>query len=355
MTPREIALLEIQLVRSGNAPLDVFIRFTYNSFHPFLTTLVRHCGRWRTIQLYFAGTWPGLKAFDALGPLPLLKKLRLSGLDVFHLKNFDFFKAAPNLRKVVLSDLGELSIQLPWAQLTSYKATYFHQSPHFRNISASANTLIECDIDFGYGFSPKTAWEGDTLTLPRLRRLVTTADVFLDCLVAPLVQDLYVRGTIAHLLPFLHSSACVSTWLTLFMCDAAASDIILILQNTTSITDLRVDLLGPPPALNELISVLEIRPQLSPLCPNLTSLSWGDRNNYLDTAAFVDMVESRWCLRPSASEPLHSQLRSVAVFVGRARMKAQWNRLRSFADEGLNVVILTARRGANAMEKWREY
>ncbi|KAJ7453208.1 hypothetical protein FB451DRAFT_1282014 [Mycena latifolia] len=363
MLAQEIPVLNIQLARSGNAALDVLIRFTSgyrpsrDPFDLFLLTLIGHCARWRTIQLHFDTGCPAHPAFNELGPIPCLQRLCFSGRGISSLKKYDFFKDAPHLSSVVLSNAGDFSIRdilLPWAQIASYKATYTDGSNHFRNMCASANTLVECDIDFGPDPSAEHIWHGDTLALPRLRRLVTTQDLFLECLVAPALRDLHVCGTTDHILRFLRNSACALTRLTLFMCYAATSDIILILQNTPSVSELRIDFIGPPSAPNQLISALTVHPQLEPLCPNLTSLSWGDRNDYMVRAAFVDMVESRWLIA-SASALRCRKLRFVAVHLGRLRMKGQGRRLRSFADEGMEVVMLTARKGTQAMETWREY
>ncbi|KAJ7432146.1 hypothetical protein FB451DRAFT_1317373 [Mycena latifolia] len=352
---REIKLLNTQLERSGNIPLDVLIRFRPVEIFEFargLSTLVGHCGRWRTIQLSFEGRMPPHPAFEALGPMPLLTKLVFSGWSVRHLTQYNFFNTAPSLHTVVLSNPGDTSIpdiQLPWAQLVSYTATY-PGLMHFRNLSASANTLVECDLDFAFKHSAEIT---DTLILPRLRRLAITKDSFLDCIVAPALQDLYVRGTTARVLPFLQNSGCALTRLTLFMCNATASDIILVLQNSPSITDLRLDL-SELTRTTAVISALAVRPGLTlpTLLPNLTSLSWGNRTNTIDRSAFVDMLESRWCI--SASRPGICQLRSVAVYVGRRPMKGQSVRMQNIANEGMDVIMLPASKGASVMEKWRD-
>ncbi|KAJ7146618.1 hypothetical protein C8R44DRAFT_864361 [Mycena epipterygia] len=349
---RELPLLNIQLHRSGNAPLDLLIKFTSGQrssmetfFDVFLATLIGHCGRWRTLQFEFDGACLPHRAFDALGEMPLLKELVFSGQDVPYLQNYDFFKDAPNLSRVVLSSRGARSIPnilLPWAQLTSYKATYSDGLKHFRNLSASAANLV--------------IRHGDTLTLPRLRRLVITKDLFLECLVAPALQELHVHGTVDRVLPFLHNSGCVLQHLTLFMCTALDADVILILRNTPSISTLAVDFLGHAAATNAIISALTIprgASDVEDICPNLTSLSWGDRNDMMNPASFVDMVESRW--RGDRSGCRH--LSFVGVYGGHLRMKTNGRRLRQFAEEGMDVVMLNARnrRGRQTMAEWREY
>ncbi|KAJ7146611.1 hypothetical protein C8R44DRAFT_724361 [Mycena epipterygia] len=322
---RELSLLNIQLHCSGNAPLDLLIRVTSGQrssreipFDLFLATLIGQCGRWRTLQFEFNGACLPHRAFDALAKMPLLEELVFSGRGVLYLRNYDFFKDAPNLSRVVLGNRGSSSIPnvlLPWTQLTSYKATYSNGLKHFRNLSAAAN-LVECDIDFDSKASDKLIRHGDTLILPRLRRLVITKDLFLECLVVPALQELHVHGTVERVLPFLHNSRCALQRLTLFMCTAVDADVILILRNNPSISTLSVDFHGPAGATNVIISALT---------------RW--------------RVDGRRCRR----------LRFVGVYSGRLRMKTNGRRLRQFADEGMDVVMLNARKGRPAMEEWREY
>jgi hypothetical protein len=231
--------------------------------------------------------------------MPLLKELIFSGSAVGYLGNYDFFHDAPNLRRVTLGDQGRSSIpmiRLPWAQLTTYKATYDRKT-HLRILSAAAKTLVECDLGFPPRdfFGPMDGFDTDTLNLPHLRRLITSRAAFLRCLAAPALEELHVDGPIDQVLPFLCNSTCVLTRLTLFMCGALAEDIVLLLRTSPALTTLAIDLIpSASTEINLLITALTICPGAEPLCPHLTSLSWGDRNNTIDLQAFLEMVESRW-------------------------------------------------------------
>ncbi|KAJ7511953.1 hypothetical protein B0H11DRAFT_1953682 [Mycena galericulata] len=358
--PRERHLLDIQLERSGNAPLDLLIRTRFGRnfgrktpFDGFMPKLVGYCGRWRSLHLQFDGPCPLHWAFDRLGPLPLLRELILSGAT--DVATLDAFKDAPNLRKVALSNPGQTSIHdtpLPWAQLATYKATYPDGSKHFRNLSMACN-LVECDLDFGTQTTDQLVRHMGTLTLPQLRRLVITKDLFLDCLVAPALNELQVHGTIDRVLPFLRRSACILARLTLFRCNAGTdTEILQILRNTPSLNHLALDFRGPSSSTSGLISAFMMSPggaDGASVCPNLTSLFWGDRNDTMDRSAFVDMVESRW----RTSDPTHRGLHFVRVYLGRLRMRSR--RLQMFAEEGLDVIAINSRKGNRAMELWREY
>jgi hypothetical protein len=207
-------------------------------FDAFLETLVGYCERRRSVHLELADSWHPHHVFAELRPIPLLQELVLGGMGVEYLQKYDFFKDAPNLHKVVLSDHEKPSIpviRLLWSQLTAYKATYPNATTHFRNISVAAPTFVECDIDFG-----RTGFDhfSGRVTLMHLRRLVVSESVFLDCIVAPALQELHVCGSIDRVQPFLLNFACVLTRLSLFMCSETARDFLLLLRNTASVTTL---------------------------------------------------------------------------------------------------------------------
>ncbi|KAJ7131794.1 hypothetical protein C8R43DRAFT_895562 [Mycena crocata] len=359
MSPRESFLLNLQLDRSGQAPLDILLRFSSGGnrrdiFDRFLRRVVGESHRWRTVQFELDAAWrphPALIAKELA--MPLLKELVFSGRGVPHIKNYDFFRAAPSLRRIVFGNPWYISmhhIQFPWAQLTTYKATYPDALTHIQILSQAVN-LVECDIGFPQSCTEDQIRLSSTVTLSHLRRLVVTMNVFLDCLVTPALTDLYVHGTIGRVSPFLHRSTCVLTRLTLFMCDATDTDILSILRNAPAITTLAIHFAGKSTASDALISALTV-PSTDRLCPNLISLSWGDRNDGINRVAFADMVESRWRVPRNG---VYRQLRFVGIYLQRLGMKANGRRLEAFAEEGMDVVLLNAHKGTPVMERWRDY
>ncbi|KAJ7150075.1 hypothetical protein C8R43DRAFT_497063 [Mycena crocata] len=355
-------LLNWQLDRAAKAPLDILLRFSFKyfmsdrentHFHKFLQRLVGASDQWRTIRLEFQSAAPAPRELAGL-TVPLLEEVQFRGAGAGYIKNYNFFQDAPNLCRVVLSNAGRISakVLLPWAQITTYKATYADGLTHFRNLSAALN-VVECDIGFKSDSLDENIHYNGSITLPHLRRLVVTRDLFLDCVIAPALKELHVHGAIGCIPSFLRRSACALTHLTLFMCDASSSDVIHFLQSTPTVTTLAIDFLGPPIETTALISALSL-PSTSTenICLNLTSLSWGDRHDTIDRTAFANMVESRW-LVPAGS--IYRRLRSVALYQGRLGMKANGRRLAAFAQEGMDVLILNARKGKPAMERWRAY
>ncbi|KAJ7884178.1 hypothetical protein B0H14DRAFT_3857195 [Mycena olivaceomarginata] len=217
-TPHEFSLLTTQLVRTAQEPLDVHIRFTsrlrtweryFDEFHLFLVTLVSHSRRWRTLHFQFDIHQRPYVAFNALDPgtLPILHELVFSGPGLNHITEYNFFKDAPALRSVVLGTRGMSllgNIALPWAQLTTYKATYLDAASHFRCLAVAVN-LVDCDLDCG-GSPHDDIRLHSAVILPRLRRLAVSHPVLLVALSAPALQSLYVVGPVENVADFLGRS-----------------------------------------------------------------------------------------------------------------------------------------------------
>ncbi|KAJ7911265.1 hypothetical protein B0H13DRAFT_2660615 [Mycena leptocephala] len=319
VSPRELSLLNIQLSRTGSAPLDLHIRFTHPlpEFDLFLPRLVSHSARWRMLHLEFNAGWLPSETFAALNglALPLLEELALSGRGVSYFENSFSISDALVLRQLLLvahSQAFTRKIALPWAQLTSYRAFHPDATSHFRDLAGAAN-LVECDLDFALTKRDEvTVMQLDILTLPRLRRLAISCPLLLDRLVAPSLQSLYIVGPVKHVHPFLDRSGCTSQLveLTLARCSAPAHEIIALLQQTPGLTALMLDVHSPPA---EIVAAL-MAPER--ICPTLESLAWADFSNALDGGAFADMVVSR-CTDSTGVHPL----RSVVLLAGRQRLK----------------------------------
>ncbi|KAJ7291703.1 hypothetical protein C8J57DRAFT_1212138 [Mycena rebaudengoi] len=225
-----------------------------------LRMLIGCCGRWRSFYTEHLGP-----IFDQTrNSLPLLKELVVA-LSLGAKPN-DMFLNAPSLSKVVLaSSYWTLDITLPWAQLTEYEAS-FAPLHHFGHLRAAPN-LIHCDITVQTHDSvyhrrvhdyPQS---GQTVTLHALRRLVASVDNFLECLVTPALDELYVIGACDAVQPFLDRSSCVLTRLTLYQCNSYDS-IIALLRNTPSLTILQIDFSGGAEEMSSLISALTVDAEL---------------------------------------------------------------------------------------------
>ncbi|KAJ6569183.1 hypothetical protein B0H19DRAFT_1256842 [Mycena capillaripes] len=335
LSVRELSFLSKQLKRSGSAPLDIVIRFTSG-----WRSIQAAAGAYFTSDIDFDSNWLPPTSFAALGPktLRLLEKLVLSGGSARHLTKYEFFRAAPALRHVLIT----------------YKATY-DAATHFRNLTAAAN-LVECDIGVERGgglYTSSYLQNLDTLTLPHLRRLAVSDPAFLSQRLstrdyAPTLQNLYVVGGLEHIIPFLQPSGCTEllTALTLPQCTAPTHEIIALLRCTRDFTALALDLRNPcSPA--ELVAALASPTER--LCPTLGSLAWADFDDRLDRAAFADMIFSRCS---GLLQGVHV-LYAVAIYAGRRRMNTVGWRIR--AIPGIEVRISNKKKGFPAVRRWRDY
>ncbi|KAJ7722379.1 hypothetical protein B0H16DRAFT_1554858 [Mycena metata] len=233
----ELSLLNIQLARTQNAPLDVIVRFASGQYSlhrdgPFVTfwrTLLSHSARWRTLHFQFDTTWGPHGSFWSL------KSRSLSSLE--ELDEDNFLAKLPLLchdspGKPEASPIRGLS--LPWAQLKRYTATYHSPNIHYTNLAAMPN-LVECEINFAVKPNQDMP-RHSILTLPRLRRLALSHPLFLARLAAPILQTLHIQGSAEEVLPFLLRSGFGSpitlTELRLLQCASPAPDVIEILRHT---------------------------------------------------------------------------------------------------------------------------
>ncbi|KAJ7738283.1 hypothetical protein B0H14DRAFT_3898292 [Mycena olivaceomarginata] len=331
-TPHEFLLLTTQLVRTAQEPLDVHIQFTSrlrtwerysDEFHLFLVTLVSHSRRWCTLHLQFD-----------IHHVQLV----FSGPGLNHINEYNFFKDAPVLRRVVLGTRGMSllgNIALPWAQLTTYKATYPDAASHFRYLAVAVN-LVDCDLDCGGSPHDDTRLHSAVI-LPHLCCLAVSHPVFLVTLSAPALQSLYVVGPVENVADFLGQSGCTLalTELTLMECTAPVSEIIALLQETCGLTTLA---LYPRSLPTELVAAFTA-PEC--LCPNLGSFSWADFDDTLDCGAFTKMVLLR-CTESSSVRPLHF----VAIYSGQRLKKKAVGCLHELP--GLEVVTMNMKKGRSA-------
>ncbi|KAJ7670003.1 hypothetical protein DFH06DRAFT_1179797 [Mycena polygramma] len=397
VVPRQLPLLYTQLSRTGNAPLNVLVRFTANprrrprsrrwryraspepvpfdqSLHTFLPALVAQSARWRTLHVRFGGS-PAPPEFPVLSPKSLegLEMVEFSGYTMYSPRSFiKLSKPAPALRRAILAHIGvEIvsRLRLPWAELTTYGAVA-DPLAHIRRL-ASMPALVECELSVTRR-SSQTFQGGSLVTLQYLRRLVLwdPDSEFLDCMVAPSLQSLYITvfDGMKDVIPFLERSRCTETLAKLTLsryrprrygsrsAESSAPAIVSLLQHTRGLTALAIQ---PPGSPSEIVAALALT-GTERICPNLKSLSWADLDDELDYSTFVDMVASRCAESPHAthgfvdapSNVLRAEgaLHSIAVYAGRRRMKGAGMRLRALP--ALEVVSMNRKKGRPVVEGW---
>ncbi|KAJ6492553.1 hypothetical protein C8R47DRAFT_1070589 [Mycena vitilis] len=283
-----LPMLETQLARSGNAPLNIFWRCG-EYYHPlFLEQVVAQCGRWRA--LYLTVRDPDGEELEECYDDTLLAWLlptagRLAQLQKLDLVSDpdvpvpDVFLAAPALRDVVLDgqDFGEFPL-LPWTQITRYRGTA-HMDSHLDILKIVAPLLVECTIALDEGDNR----EVEAILLPRLRLLCVHSFVPLDCVETPSLHTLssFVYQDPTHLLSFLQRSSCTSTLTKLVLmishCYETSSDFVALFQGLPALTYL----FAADPVFRRRLKA----PMFGALteCPSLTSFLYGyDPTRYPD-------------------------------------------------------------------------
>jgi hypothetical protein len=343
--------LEAQLLRTANAPLDIYWKDVTKSFESHVVDLVlRHCTRWRSLCLQ-----PGCPLRVVADSVPdwlLPVHGRLQQLQNFQVENAallttipDIFSTAPNLCEVFLTgEKFESSpiIKIPWGQITHYRGTY---SPRRQlEILAAAPNLLECAIgllglrNFDPGANP-------VVILPHLRRLRVQTTDLLPNLTAPALQELCgassMRQAIPLVLPFVHRSSCTLQKLALMQCDICA-ELITVLQGLPSLIHLILRCRSDArPAHTTLFDAISISDDPCDVCPSLTLFEYGCHlRDQFPVDSFFAMIRSR--IQPESSSScrllrlrIFDDLRSFnpppnALMIGIAKLR----------DEGFDADIL---------------
>ncbi|KAJ7736690.1 hypothetical protein B0H16DRAFT_1425616 [Mycena metata] len=335
-----VSLVEAQLLRSANAPLDVYWRNIKSGINPHLAGVVlAHCSRWRTLCLEETHATPSLHPLNWLGVvrgrLHRLERLETNiASTVGNVIIPDVFLSAPKLHQVYLTDERLLNasptFSLPWRQITHHRGKFSLQE--HRRILEDAPNLVSCTLIFiadGTGFPP-----GTVITLPSLRSLSLGELRFLLQLTAPMLSELVSLSTpptsFAILLPFVRSSGCTLTKLVLMRC-AICPELIDTLRGLPAITYLLIEASnGGPHSI--LFDAMTISGSPSDLCLNLSFFAYGHRFRDYARDHLLAMVHSRF---PSTS------LAVLRIFHdGTANPPGAWARLQPLREQGLDAEYL---------------
>ncbi|KAF7319216.1 hypothetical protein HMN09_00258900 [Mycena chlorophos] len=373
MRERERRLLQVQLARTADAPLDIIIRVAdQGADHPnirpyngFLAELVQHCARWRSLRIQYdryATRLAELQAIDV--DMPLLVEFQVTSLHMryYRLNNrFAFLAtrlapflkhlldAAPKLQRLQLTDSNrDMSFAPePRTGLTMYKAVYDDPATHLEFLTRSSTTLVECDLHFpadaeavasGRGFQAFA--EAKVVSLPVLRRLTTNDAAVLDVLDTPALVDLNISGTIAPIGVFLARTKCTLGRLTIVHPSDSLKEVVSILRHTTTLSMLRVAL---ELKTSHQADILQDALADAELVPKLRTLEWTDRTDMTSRNALAQLVESR---RRTTSESCFRELR---VCTGRLRMGGYKRRIEAV---GVDVEGFTGKRAAKRVASW---
>ncbi|KAJ7152101.1 hypothetical protein C8R46DRAFT_1197820 [Mycena filopes] len=364
-TQPSLPALQTQLRRSGNASLALNFRWrVYDEDSSnasdgtvLLDALVHHSDRWFSAR-FDLDTSILNQLLDCLHPaterLGRLEKLEFGSLPLTHATTI--FSTAPRLRVALLTTYNyacySSPVVLPWTQITSFRGFYSLEAT--LEILQAASTIFECvlmltdQVDNAVNTVPPHR----VIAAPSLRRLHIENGSFLNHLIAPLLEHLYCEALteMADELPsFIRRSSCRLT--ALFLRDRwLARDLIPVLRGATPLTTLC--LLAQRHSQEKEAKTL-LREMTIPgaahddlvLCPNLTSLTFGERVASDHRSAlmdlFVPMVESR--IHPDRP----SRLACVWLLTGLPNAKSLilMRQVQPLRDGGLDLKLLSTEEG----------
>ncbi|KAJ7325527.1 hypothetical protein DFH08DRAFT_344777 [Mycena albidolilacea] len=308
-----LPMIEIQLLRSANGPLDVYY-WSADAEEGAVdlqcaSVVVAHCRRWRSLHLNIPYTLEELSwLYPVEGRLDGLERLKVLGCDptagIGHI-----FAVAPRLRDVILTDsqfvLRSAIIAIPWGQITHYRGT--HNAQTQLDILKQAPNLLQCAVSLKLGpdYDPE---RNSPALLPHLRRLCIAQPRLLDGLKAPRLEELCClrnwRMDIHALLPFVHNSSCSLTTLVLMSC-GICPELVEVLHDLPSLTYVLIE--SPDErhgqtggqyehtvALFEALTISGT-PVVDALCPALASFVFGFSPEFPHDTFFL-MARSRFTL-----------------------------------------------------------
>ncbi|KAJ7044945.1 hypothetical protein C8F04DRAFT_1067120 [Mycena alexandri] len=300
--------IQAQLLRSANAPLDIYWGndgpIDHDAHSSWSDLVLPYSRRWRTLHIHnFQSRVGGLDWLrpvkDRLDQLKELITTSCYGADMP-----DVFTTAPNLRRAILTDAefsnNSRAISMPWGQITHYRGAY----PLGRQmeILSAAQNLLFCDINF---FNETSLDPTTPIILPRLRGLSLQMAFFLSQLTTPVLETLVLHDPgslyLSVLPPFIQRSSCTLNKLVLKQC-VLDPGLIATLRDLPALVYLLLEHIP-----NELFKAMSLTGASSDLCPKLITIVYG----YWDIPSmpqedFFTMARSRFQSNPGGASRLGS-------------------------------------------------
>ncbi|KAJ6595058.1 hypothetical protein DFH09DRAFT_1136094 [Mycena vulgaris] len=350
-----LSMIETQLLRSANAPLEViFGWWSDQTMHDgvdlrVLEAVFLHINRWRSLDLQVAG-FPAVLDLLQAAPGRLSSLHRLD----FIQPNYervdwspitDVFSHASSLREVILTTSAfsqpSRSLDIPWGQITRYRGAYTLERQ--LEILRTAPNLIECGIDCTDWGATHESPGYDIVTLTHLRRLYAGRAGFLSYLNAPLLGDLILWDCSAtDIVSFVQRTSCRLTKLILSLSSFTPSAATTILKHIPTLTYLHIENDGSASQENrhffDAMSFKSSDPS-STLCPRLSSFLYGLRS--MSAAGCADSLVAMIKSRSQPTSP--PRLSFIRVFyIPRNDPPSDDLRLeiQILADKGIDVALI---------------
>jgi hypothetical protein len=278
-----------QIERSKGCGLTVDL-FESETIHP----MMECSNRWKTVDIEMGNPMVGddmLAVLDGVhGKVPMLR--RLTCWDSSNATSCTAFQVAPNLSSVVIHGKHGEGLQLPWAQLTSLH----QQIPQINNLSLlrSARNLVTLSLTESDIPLPLSVERPELIVeLPLLRSLYIKDGEFLNFLVLPALENIYILKSTSSLASLVDRSRCR---LRTISNNDPNLEFIPVLIRSPMLRELCLEL--APENLEPLISYLTIHSDSNntgfrPPCPELDALTLCNGLNEHACSLLVQMVESR--------------------------------------------------------------
>ncbi|KAF7347142.1 hypothetical protein MVEN_01468600 [Mycena venus] len=284
-----LPVLMSQLERSKGCGLT--IRLIYSETEA-LDPLIDCSTHWETVDIEMGVNM--LPLLDRVyGKVPMLRHLKCR--DSTGVGSCTSFQIAPNLSTVIIN--GKAMLRLPWMQLTRLR----QRVPSIDDLTqlGSARNLVELSLTNTVSLSLSLARarelpEAVILELPLLRVLYIEDGEFLNFLLLPALENIYISKRPSSLAAFIDRSMCRLRKFTII--DPDVSTVIRVLDCASTVIELRLQLTTkhPGPFVSYLTVPSSFNADSRPPCPELRSLSLC--TNVLDdhqSSQVVRMVESR--------------------------------------------------------------
>ncbi|KAJ7622661.1 hypothetical protein DFH06DRAFT_1105207 [Mycena polygramma] len=264
-----LPILMAHLQRSKGCGLHICLIYSDTEA---LRQLVDHCTRWESVDIRMGvDMLPILEAVH--GNLPMLRQLKYT--DDTGVGFCQAFETAPRLSSVIIHGKASL-LRLPWEQLTKLR----ERIPRIDDLSrlGCARNLVELSLTNSISMQLALARTGGPpesliLEFPCLRLLHVEDGEFLDFLLSPMLEDIYIHKNISPLTSLIDRSSCSLRRIAFLQGEAAEA--VPILDHTPNLLEIRFACNASN--TESLISHLTIPSQpvsdLPPPCPELISIS----------------------------------------------------------------------------------
>ncbi|KAJ7439945.1 hypothetical protein FB451DRAFT_142534 [Mycena latifolia] len=336
-------ILQAHLERSGACGLTIRLIYSDSDMKA-MGSIIDCSSRWESADIQM-GT----------NILPILERIRSKVPMLRHLKYGDStdvesctaFQIAPKLSSVVITGTGKPPLHLPWAQITHLR----QRIPNVDGLSqlATARNVVELTLTNLVSLTLSLALargllEAPILELPCLRTLFVDDGEFLNFLVLPALEDIYLSHRTWTLVSLIERSACLLRRFTTEE-QCGFPDLFPILHHTPALLDLRL----MPLESDFLLSRLTIAPpEPRLLCPNLRSISLCNITSQNQCASVVEMVESRRASAECANPSL-----SILNLSNTELNAHELDALRRLRSEGAEVEWLPAKPARRRLIDWQ--